>query len=368
MKISKPHFTLGLITAAVLALTACGGGGGGTTGTGATPVAMSAVTTTVMDGLIENALVCVDSNNNGMCETTETQGHTDVNGKVTITIPTADLATAKLVAVVGTNATDTDTGLVKTPYTLQTPAGKHDVISPLTTMVQTKIDADHAAGTTTSTEDADKYVIGQLGLDDTKVSAFDDFVAKRGESLEHKKAGERAHVLVVSTQNSIKSASTSTANNTAIGTVTTGGTESNSHATETHIENELLKKLSDIGKVSDDIEKWACASISGTVAANCDSEIHDRAPIVDPTPAPAPTPTLTPVVTSAATGKSLYSTNSCFMCHGTPPSSNKVLNGANSPDTILNAINSVGGMATYSGKFSLQQLADIAAYLATPTI
>jgi hypothetical protein len=45
----------------------------------------------------------------------------------------------------------------------------------------------------------------------------------------------------------------------------------------------------------------------------------------------------------------------------------KVLNGANSPNTILNAISSnKGGMKVLS--ISTQQASDIAAYLATPNI
>lgn len=60
---------------------------------------------------------------------------------------------------------------------------------------------------------------------------------------------------------------------------------------------------------------------------------------------------------------------SCAGCHGTTPSINKVLNGANNPTRILSAISgNTGGMKMYSGKFTTQNLADIAAYLATPSI
>ncbi len=78
------------------------------------------------------------------------------------------------------------------------------------------------------------------------------------------------------------------------------------------------------------------------------------------------------VVGVAAAGKALYASNSvmsCAACHGTPPSSNKVLNGANNPQGILAAItNNTGGMNMFAGKFTTQNLADIAAYLATPNI
>jgi mono/diheme cytochrome c family protein len=82
-----------------------------------------------------------------------------------------------------------------------------------------------------------------------------------------------------------------------------------------------------------------------------------------------------PVVTSAANGKVLYNTSfsgsSCAGCHSTMPSLNlsKVLKGANSPGTISGAINSnAGGMGVLAGKFTTQNLNDIAAYLAVPTL
>jgi len=73
------------------------------------------------------------------------------------------------------------------------------------------------------------------------------------------------------------------------------------------------------------------------------------------------------VTTSAANGKALYVSNNCGNCHGTPPASLMVLNGANNPTVIQNAITSIGGMNKYSN-LSSQNLADIAAYLATPNL
>ena len=73
------------------------------------------------------------------------------------------------------------------------------------------------------------------------------------------------------------------------------------------------------------------------------------------------------VVASATNGKALYASNGCGGCHGTPPSLLKVLNGANKPNSIAGAISTVTGMSGYSGLTS-QDLADIAAYLATPTL
>jgi len=71
---------------------------------------------------------------------------------------------------------------------------------------------------------------------------------------------------------------------------------------------------------------------------------------------------------SATSGKALYASNNCGGCHGTVPASMNVLAGANSPSVIQNAISgNLGGMGRYSGLTS-QNLADIAAYLATPNI
>jgi mono/diheme cytochrome c family protein len=72
-------------------------------------------------------------------------------------------------------------------------------------------------------------------------------------------------------------------------------------------------------------------------------------------------------VTSAITGKALYASNSCGGCHGTPPSSLNVLNGANNLTVIQNAITSIGAMNRYAN-LTAQNLADIAAYLATPNL
>ncbi|HNW02332.1 MAG TPA: hypothetical protein PKH04_09685, partial [Burkholderiaceae bacterium] len=206
MNYNTPHFKLGLITAAVAALSACGGGAG-------------SISTTVMDGLISNALVCVDANNNGMCDTGETQGRTDSNGRVTLSVAPAEMGTARLVAMIGTDAVDLDTGPVTIPYTLQTPAGKHDVISPLTTMVQAKMDEDKVGSDT-----AEAHVKSQLGL---SVSVFDDYISMRGKGS-HKKADLLARLLVVSAKKSRNSSDTSC------------GSDNDDDDKESHIKNNLL--------------------------------------------------------------------------------------------------------------------------------
>ena len=74
------------------------------------------------------------------------------------------------------------------------------------------------------------------------------------------------------------------------------------------------------------------------------------------------------IIPVAANGKTLYGPH-CSGCHGPAAAGgSKVLNGANSALTLLTAINrNVGGMASVS-TLTTQELADIAAYLATPNM
>ena len=119
-----------------LTLAGCGGGSSGTTSTTPAVATTTPVSTTVIDGAIKNAVVCLDKNNNGACDADEPQGRTDVAGNVTLNVADADVGKYPILAVVGTDAVDADTGPVATAYTMTAPADKPTVVSPLTTMVQ----------------------------------------------------------------------------------------------------------------------------------------------------------------------------------------------------------------------------------------
>ena len=71
--------------------------------------------------------------------------------------------------------------------------------------------------------------------------------------------------------------------------------------------------------------------------------------------------------TSATNGKTLYAGN-CTGCHGVVPSQNNVLAGASNAAVIQSAINANLGRMGALSRLSSQDLADIAAYLATPTL
>jgi mono/diheme cytochrome c family protein len=79
------------------------------------------------------------------------------------------------------------------------------------------------------------------------------------------------------------------------------------------------------------------------------------------------------VATNAAAGKTIYnqqfSGQSCASCHGVPgsQSTSLILSAANA-DVVLNSaiLNNIGGMRILTGRYSAQQILDMAAYLATP--
>ena len=168
--------------AALLALTACGGGSDTTS-----------VSTKVVDGAIENALVCIDKNSNGICDPGETQGRTAKDGSVTLDVPNADVGKYPILAIVGTDAIDADNDKVMTAYTMSAPADRVAVVSPLTTLVQQTV-----ASTGVTTNEAAVSVQTATGI---KTSLFEDFT-KAGAPTDGSvvSAAAVARMLVVTTQ------------------------------------------------------------------------------------------------------------------------------------------------------------------------
>lgn len=124
---------------------------------------------TVMDGLIKGAVVCQDLNSNNVCDSGEPTGTTDDKGLVTLKIDPAANGKYPVIALVGTDAVDADTGKVPTAYSLVAPIDKPAVVSPLTTMVVAQM-----AATGLSSADAAKSVQAALGVGD----AFANYAAK----------------------------------------------------------------------------------------------------------------------------------------------------------------------------------------------
>ena len=97
------------------------------------------VTTTVIDGALRNATVCLDKNDNGACDVGEPSARTAADGTATLKVAPDDAGKYPLLALVGTDAVDAEHGAVTTAYSLSTPADKAAVVSPLTTLVKAQM-------------------------------------------------------------------------------------------------------------------------------------------------------------------------------------------------------------------------------------
>jgi hypothetical protein len=114
-------------------LAACGGGG--TTGQG--------ISGRVMDGYIKGAIVCLDVNANGVCNSDEPQAETTTGGVYALNVPSdAQLGGTNLLVEVPVGAIDEDTPNtpIATAYVMRGVASAEAVVSPLTTVLAAHLD------------------------------------------------------------------------------------------------------------------------------------------------------------------------------------------------------------------------------------
>ncbi len=202
MKFSMKRMALGIASAGLLSIYGCGGGSSGV----APVVTTTSVAIKVIDGPIQNATVCLDKNSNGACDAGEPSGKTDATGQVNLTVATEDVGKYPVIAVVGTDAIDADTGAVTVPFTMSAPADMVAVVSPLTTLVQQTV-----ASTGVSTEEAAATVQAITGIN---VSLFQDYTTVAAPTDGSISAATVARMVVVTTQQQ------TTAIASAVGTTT----------------------------------------------------------------------------------------------------------------------------------------------------
>lgn len=217
----RPALT-GLVAYAMAAVLAgCGGGGGESANT--------TFSTTVIDGALQHALVCLDKNGSGECDDGEPNGRTDAAGKVSFDVARADLGKYPVVAMVGTDAIDAEHGEVKTAFVLTAPADQTAVVSPLTTLVQQVI-----ADTGSSTAEAAASVQTLTGL---TVSVFADFTAATAPPEAGTDPATLARMLVVATQEQSKVIKD------AVGTPDADGNTIKRNDLHKAIQNKLLERM-----------------------------------------------------------------------------------------------------------------------------
>ena len=166
----KSSFAIG--TLAVLA--ACGGGGGGVN-----PYA-KAIGGSVIDGYIRNAKVCLDINNNHVCDVGEPSAVTNENGGYAIAYDGSkgDPSGWVVIAEVTENSFDMDDkkpngdwvslkDAQKSPFNLAAPVSNSSVLTPLTTLVTHELLSDKAAEVNATTiAAAQETVKTKLGIQD----------------------------------------------------------------------------------------------------------------------------------------------------------------------------------------------------------
>jgi hypothetical protein len=263
MNLRLERLRLAFASAAVLALAACGGGGDNA----AAPVAAAPppapapapaptttnVSTTVVDGAIKNAVVCLDKNGNGQCDADETKGTTDAAGQVTLAVPNADVGKYPLLAVIGTDAVDADNGPVTTRYTLSAPADQVAIVSPLTTLVQQTV----ATNGVTSAEAA-KSVQDATGI---TASLFTDFSKATPPTDGSVNAATVARMLVLATQRQANAVAS------ALGTPAIDGATITQADLDKAIQKKLLELLNDLVTALSDPTVAAAATPAAKEAA-----------------------------------------------------------------------------------------------------
>ena len=158
MRLTSSRFALTrlLFTFTTLALAACGGGGSGdspasTPTPPAVPVSMNG---TVLGG--PTAQVCLDTNKNGSCDTTEPSTTSSAQGSFTLTgVLDTQLPGTAVMATIPASG-------VSSAYKLEAPAAKASIVSPLTTLVQASV----AKGATLAEAEQAAAAQLQIGTDE----------------------------------------------------------------------------------------------------------------------------------------------------------------------------------------------------------
>jgi hypothetical protein len=176
------HANLGRAHAALflsLSLAACGGGGDASDTSEPDPNAPRSLTgTVVVDGVVRNAVVCLDLNANSACDAGEpASANTGADGAYSLIATTQQAQSASLIApMVPGNPADPATTIdmadggatAESPYVLQQVPGRAGQINPLSTLI--------AAGVRNGMTEAvaRTNAAAQLGIAEAKIDNYQD--------------------------------------------------------------------------------------------------------------------------------------------------------------------------------------------------
>ncbi|WP_250656956.1 hypothetical protein [Alkalimarinus coralli] len=161
-----------LASSIALALAACGGGSSSGTATTATTESLSG---TVADGYLVNATVCLDINENKVCDEGEPSAVSTAGGEFTIEGATTEQLLKPLIVKVIAGVTSDEDGIeITSDYSMAAPAG-YKFVSPLTTMVQQELENNDGF----VLADAESSIKAKLGTD---LDLSEDYVAGKAST------------------------------------------------------------------------------------------------------------------------------------------------------------------------------------------
>ncbi len=180
-------------------LSACGGGGKASGDSRVSASDSQIVAGYAMDGYLQRATAFLDLNNNGQLDSGEPSAATDSDGKFSFTATSADLVKAPVVvmAVAGITIDNDTNATVDLSYSMTSPIGKNNVISPITTLIAAKISAGMGADQALA---AVKEDLG-YGANDS-IDLYKDYISEKKTDDNYKKL----HNLAAATAVALKAA------------------------------------------------------------------------------------------------------------------------------------------------------------------
>jgi hypothetical protein len=151
------------------------------------------------DGYLVNANVCLDLNLNLLCDQKEPVTLSKQGGEYLIEgiAPEIDLTKARVIVEVLLDVTideDNPNKITENSYTLTSPPGQSDFISPITTIVDTVMKNDRRL----TIDEAQRMVKQHLGItNESDVNLFVDYVAASGESVKSTTKNDYARLRIV---------------------------------------------------------------------------------------------------------------------------------------------------------------------------
>lgn len=252
------HLTTLSTATALLLLSGCG-----SSSDSSSSMTMSNDTVTyegvVADGYLQGATVCADLNSNGACDESEPSVTTDENGHYVLTLPNRQ-SSAEIIASIDENTIDSDDGkAVGTRYVLRTLKGKEHLFTPLTNLVQQRLQSDE----TLNEDEAIEEIKSELGLDDS-VDLFTDYIKTPTQA--YKKAHQKARLI----------AKVEKALNTQLKTL--GMDEPEDGGTSWIKQDIIAEHLSEIGATNDesDLEAVAQAIVKDAITIKNFGEIRKK--------------------------------------------------------------------------------------------